>query len=71
MPKAGSAPDLRGEPTAAVEAVLDLLVEAIWTDVMGEIRDDGPVPEGTEPSAAEASECLDEGADVPCPPEAA
>ena len=60
MPKAGSVPDLRGEPTAAVEGVLDLLVETIWNDVMGEMRDDGSVPEGTEPSSPDAPERVED-----------
>jgi len=33
---------------ARIEAVLELLVEAIWRDVIGEGGVDGQVPQGTE-----------------------
>ena len=71
MPKAIRAPDSRGEPSVEVEAVLDLLVEAIWTDVMGEMPYDGPVPEGTEPCVADGSESVDKDEVVQRPTEAA
>lgn len=47
-----------GSPTGAllVESVLELLVEAVWADVMGEIDSDGQVPCGTEPKP-EAHAC--------------
>lgn len=57
--------------SAVIDAVLDLLAEAILADVMAISRDDGLVPEGTEPSGAAVSEHHDDVAGIPCPPEAA
>ncbi len=57
--------------SAVIDAVLDLLAEAILADVMAVSRDDGLVPEGTEPSRDALSEHHDDVAGVPCPPEAA
>ncbi len=59
-PKTIPAPDSSGEPSVEVEAVFDLLVEAIWADVVGEIRDDGSIPEGTEPSSPDAPERVED-----------
>ncbi len=57
--------------SAMIDAVLDLLAEAILADVTAVSRDDGLVPDGTEPSGAAVSEHHDNGAGVPSPPEAA
>ena len=57
--------------SAVIDAVLDLLAEAILADVMAVSRDDGLVPEGTEPSGVAVSEHLDDVPGVPSPPEAA
>ena len=51
--------------SAVIDAVLDLLAEAILADVMAVSRDDGLVPEGTEPSGAAVSEHLDAVPGVP------
>ncbi len=56
--------------SAVIDAVLDLLVDAILADVIDVSRDDGLVPEGTEPSGVEVSEHHDDITGVPSPLEA-
>jgi len=57
--------------SAVIDAVLDLLADAIVADVIDVSRDNGLVPQGTEPSGAAVSEHHDDVAGVPSPPEAA
>ena len=56
--------------SAVIDAVLDLLVDAILADVIDVSRDDGLVPEGTEPSRDALSEHHDDVRGVPSPLEA-
>ena len=51
---------IRVAESAVIDAVLDLLADAILADVIDVSRDDGLVPEGTEPSGAAVSEHLDD-----------
>ena len=77
---AGVTPPAHSPESAVIDAVLDLLVDAMWADVMDVSRNDGLVPEGTEPLGASNPGFADVGASnpgfdnvagVPSPPEAA
>ena len=62
---AGVIPPVHVAESAVIDAVLDLLADAIVADVIDVSRDNGLVPQGTEPSGAAVSEHLDDVPDVP------